>query len=113
MAKVQNQAQFELDYKSRTIDSITPKSTKDGKITYTITLGDVKVKKSEVQEIKEQLKLLMERMDQGFKQVNARLDVVDTRLDNLEVKVDNLTVAVKELQSEAKSHGWDIKAELK
>ncbi len=92
MAKVQNQAQFELDYKSRTIDSITPKSTKDGKITYTITLGDVKVKKSQFDQ-------LMEKMDEGFKQVNTRLD--------------DLTVSVKELQSEAKSHDWNIKAELK
>ncbi len=106
MAKIKNKPQFDDYYKNREIISIEFNTDKNNNTVGIVTFGDYKVKKNEMSELKAELKELKDLVITGFKQVNTRLDTLDT-------KVDDLTVAVKELQSEAKSHGWNIKAELK
>ncbi len=82
--------QFENDFKSRDILEIVSKKTNDGKIIYTITLGDIKVKNSK------------------FDVIIEKLENLETNVNSIETKVDKLTEAVKELQSEATKNGWNI-----
>ena len=92
--------QFETDFKSRDILEIVSKKTNDGKIIYTITLGDIKVKNSKFDVIIEKLENLETKVN-GIETKVQKIDVIET-------KVDKLTDAVKELQSEATINGWNI-----
>ncbi len=59
------------------------------------------------------------REDMTTMETNIRSDMATMenklveKIDVVDAKVDNLTEAVKELQSEAKDHGWSIKKEIK
>lgn len=75
----------------------------DSKALYEIELGEFMSKESRIEKM---LIALTERVDNGFKEVNARIDVLTS-------DVKEIKEAVIELQDQAKEHGWEIKKDIK